>query len=133
MALQALALYSTLVFSPTGSSTVTVQAPSAQLVFDVNQDNKLLYQEKTLQDLEGTINLEAKGSMCASVQVQDNKISTLNLHTCLHLYNSFLDFFCQISLHYNIPPPTDMSSFSVKVQPECRKQKNRVTLTLTSL
>lgn len=93
MALQALALYSTLVFSPKGSSTVSVQAPSSQLVFEVNQDNKLLYQEKTLQDLKGTINLEAKGSMCASIQVQDHKRSTQNLHAHLYLlHNSLLDF-----------------------------------------
>lgn len=72
MALQALALYSTLVFSPKGSSTVTVQAPSGQLVFDINQNNKLLYQEELLRDLKGTISLEAKGSMCASIQVLDH-------------------------------------------------------------
>lgn len=78
MALQALALYSTLVFSPTGSGTVTVQAPSGELVFDLNQDNKLLYQEEMLRDLKGTINLEAKGSMCASIQVRDHKRSTQN-------------------------------------------------------
>uniref|UniRef100_H3BZU7 Alpha-2-macroglobulin-like n=1 Tax=Tetraodon nigroviridis TaxID=99883 RepID=H3BZU7_TETNG len=105
VALQALALYSTLVFSPAGSSTVTVQAPSGQLVFDVNQDNKLLYQEKTLQDLKGTISLEAAGSMCASIQ---------------------------ISLHYNIPTPTDTNIFSISVKPECSSEKNRVTLQLMS-
>lgn len=76
MALQALALYSTLVFSPTGSSRVAVQAPSGQLLFDINQDNKLLYQEETLQDLKGTITLEAEGSMCASIQVRDPQAST---------------------------------------------------------
>lgn len=92
MALQALALYSTLVFSPTGSSTVTVQSPSAQLLFDVNQDNKLLYQEEALQDLKGTINLEAKGSMCASIQVRDHKRSTQNVPARLYLpHSSLLD------------------------------------------
>uniref|UniRef100_A0AAQ6ILG4 Uncharacterized protein n=1 Tax=Anabas testudineus TaxID=64144 RepID=A0AAQ6ILG4_ANATE len=69
VALQALALYSTLVFSPQGSSTVTVQSPSGQLTFDVNQKNKLLYQEKTLQDTTGKYSLEVKGTACASVQV----------------------------------------------------------------
>lgn len=78
VALQALARYSALVFSPEGSSTVTVQAPSGQLAFDVNQNNKLLYQEERLQDLKGIITLEAKGSMCASIQVMDHKtIQTL--------------------------------------------------------
>uniref|UniRef100_A0A3Q0T065 Alpha-macroglobulin-like TED domain-containing protein n=1 Tax=Amphilophus citrinellus TaxID=61819 RepID=A0A3Q0T065_AMPCI len=71
VALQALALYSTLVFSPEGSSTVTVQTPSSQLTFDVNQDNKLLYQEKTMQDVSGKYSLEVKGTACASVQVSD--------------------------------------------------------------
>uniref|UniRef100_A0A3Q0S4W5 Alpha-2-macroglobulin domain-containing protein n=1 Tax=Amphilophus citrinellus TaxID=61819 RepID=A0A3Q0S4W5_AMPCI len=71
VALQALALYSTLVFSPEGSTTVTVQTPSSQLTFDVNQDNKLLYQEKTMQDVSGKYSLEVKGTACASVQVSD--------------------------------------------------------------
>uniref|UniRef100_A0A3Q1J0L5 Alpha-2-macroglobulin-like n=1 Tax=Anabas testudineus TaxID=64144 RepID=A0A3Q1J0L5_ANATE len=87
VALQALALYSTLVFSPQGSSTVTVQSPSGQLTFDVNQDNKLLYQEKTLQDTTGKYSLEVKGTACASVQ---------------------------ISLHYNIPTPPDVTTLSVE-------------------
>ncbi|CAI5657514.1 unnamed protein product [Oreochromis niloticus] len=91
VALQALALYSTLVFSPEGWSTVTVQAPSSQLTFDVNQGNKLLYQEKALQDVSGKYRLEVKGTACASVQ---------------------------ISVHYNIPTPTDVTTLSVKVQLE---------------
>uniref|UniRef100_A0A671UC62 Uncharacterized protein n=1 Tax=Sparus aurata TaxID=8175 RepID=A0A671UC62_SPAAU len=69
VALQALALYATLVFSPEGSSTVTVQSPSGQLMFDVNQDNKLLYQEVVLKDVTGKHSLEVKGTACASVQV----------------------------------------------------------------
>ncbi|CAI5657448.1 unnamed protein product [Oreochromis niloticus] len=70
VALQALALYSTLVFSPEGWSTVTVQAPSSQLTFDVNQSNKLLYQEEALQDVSGKYSLEVKGTACASVQLK---------------------------------------------------------------
>uniref|UniRef100_A0A8C9XK52 Alpha-2-macroglobulin-like n=1 Tax=Sander lucioperca TaxID=283035 RepID=A0A8C9XK52_SANLU len=69
VALQALALYSTLVFSLKGSSTVTVQSPSGQLMFDVNQNNKLLYQEKQLQDVTGKYSLEVKGTACAAIQV----------------------------------------------------------------
>uniref|UniRef100_A0A3Q1IXV1 A2ML1 protein n=1 Tax=Anabas testudineus TaxID=64144 RepID=A0A3Q1IXV1_ANATE len=72
VALQALALYSTLAFSPQSSSTVTVQSPSGQLTFDVNQDNKLLYQEKTLQDTTGKYSLEVKGTACASIQVSQH-------------------------------------------------------------
>ncbi|MEQ2179517.1 hypothetical protein GOODEAATRI_025790, partial [Goodea atripinnis] len=69
VALQALSLYSSLVFSPIGSSTVTLQSPSSQLVFNVNPDNKLLYQEKMLQDMTGKYSLEVKGTACASVQL----------------------------------------------------------------
>uniref|UniRef100_A0AAZ1XTJ7 Alpha-2-macroglobulin bait region domain-containing protein n=1 Tax=Oreochromis aureus TaxID=47969 RepID=A0AAZ1XTJ7_OREAU len=85
VALQALALYSTLVFSPEGWSTVTVQAPSSQLTFDVNQSNKLLYQEEALQDVSGKYSLEVKGTACASVQ---------------------------ISATYNIPTPADVTTLS---------------------
>lgn len=72
MALQALALYSTLVFSPEGSSTVTVQSDSSQLTFDVNPGNKLLYQEETMQGVSGKYSLEVKGTACVSVQVSDS-------------------------------------------------------------
>uniref|UniRef100_A0A671UD97 Alpha-2-macroglobulin bait region domain-containing protein n=1 Tax=Sparus aurata TaxID=8175 RepID=A0A671UD97_SPAAU len=105
VALQALALYATLVFSPEGSSTVTVQSPSGQLMFDVNQDNKLLYQEVVLKDVTGKHSLEVKGTACASVQ---------------------------ISLHYNIPTPTDVDTLSVEVKPEadCTRQRPKLTLKL---
>uniref|UniRef100_A0A3P9BYT9 Alpha-2-macroglobulin n=1 Tax=Maylandia zebra TaxID=106582 RepID=A0A3P9BYT9_9CICH len=89
VALQALALYSTLVFSAEGWSTVTVQAPSSQLTFDVNQGNKLLYQEEALQDVSGKYRLEVKG-------------------TCVS----------QISATYNIPTPADVTTLSVKVHLE---------------
>uniref|UniRef100_A0A3P9BRF3 Alpha-macroglobulin receptor-binding domain-containing protein n=1 Tax=Maylandia zebra TaxID=106582 RepID=A0A3P9BRF3_9CICH len=89
VALQALALYSTLVFSAEGWSTVTVQAPSSQLTFDVNQGNKLLYQEEALQDVSGKYSLEVKG-------------------TCVS----------QISATYNIPTPADVTTLSVRVHLE---------------
>uniref|UniRef100_A0AAQ5XDE7 Uncharacterized protein n=1 Tax=Amphiprion ocellaris TaxID=80972 RepID=A0AAQ5XDE7_AMPOC len=105
VALQALALYATLVFSPQGSSTVKVQSPSGQLTFNVNQDNRLLYQERILQDVTGKFSLEVQGTACASVQV---------------------------SLDYNIPTPTDVTSLSVAVKPEanCTSQSHRPKLTL---
>ncbi|XP_039678890.1 alpha-2-macroglobulin-like [Perca fluviatilis] len=108
VALQALALYSTLVFSPEGSSTVTVQSPSGQLMFDVNQNNKLLYQEKQLQDVTGKYSLEVKGTACAAVQ---------------------------ISLVYNIPTPADVTTLSVEVKPEadCTSKRPKLSLNLTSL
>lgn len=69
MALQALALFSTLVFSPDGSTKVSVTSPSASSTFLVNKDNKLLYQEKELADVAGKHILQASGSGCAAVQV----------------------------------------------------------------
>uniref|UniRef100_A0A8C2YY12 Alpha-2-macroglobulin-like n=1 Tax=Cyclopterus lumpus TaxID=8103 RepID=A0A8C2YY12_CYCLU len=69
VALQALALYSALVFSPGGSSAVTVQTPSGQLMFEVNQNNKLLYQETELHDTTGKFSLEVKGTTCAVMQL----------------------------------------------------------------
>uniref|UniRef100_A0A8D3CNB8 Si:ch211-212c13.8 n=1 Tax=Scophthalmus maximus TaxID=52904 RepID=A0A8D3CNB8_SCOMX len=89
VALQALALYSTLVFSPAGSSAVTVKSPSGTLNFEVNQSNKLLYQEETLQDVTGTYGVEVKGTTCASMQ---------------------------FSVQYNIPTPVDVTTFSVQVR-----------------
>ncbi|KAK9520429.1 hypothetical protein VZT92_020315 [Zoarces viviparus] len=104
VALQALALYSTLVFSPGGSSAVTVQSPSEQLTFDVNQNNKLLYQEKLLQDVTGRFILEVQGSACAVMQ---------------------------ISHHYNIPTPTAVTTLSVEVTPEATCPSKRLTLRMT--
>lgn len=69
VALQALALFATLVFSLEGSSTVTVQSPTVQIIFDVNRSNKLLYQEEVLKSVTGYYSVEVKGSACASVQV----------------------------------------------------------------
>ncbi|XP_069577560.1 alpha-2-macroglobulin-like [Brachyistius frenatus] len=110
VALQALSLYSTLVFSPTGSSTVKVQSPSGQLTFEVNQDNKLLYQETMLPAVTGKYGLEVTGTMCASVQ---------------------------ISFHYNIPTPADVTTLSVEVDPvvNCSftSERPRLTLNLRSL
>ncbi|KAK5905108.1 hypothetical protein CesoFtcFv8_006606 [Champsocephalus esox] len=107
VALQALALYSALVFSPGGSSTVTVQSPSDTLTFDVNQNNKLLYQEKLLQDVTGKFSLEVKGTACAAMQ---------------------------ISQHYNIPTPTDATTLSVNVRTEfdCAIKNTKLTLILQS-
>lgn len=86
MALQALALYSTVVFSPEGSSTVTVQSPNGQLTFDVNQNNRLLYQEEALQDMTGKHSLAVEGTACAAVQV------------------SHCGSYCFSSVHMHLPP-----------------------------
>ncbi|XP_077398268.1 alpha-2-macroglobulin-like [Festucalex cinctus] len=104
-ALQAMSRYSALVFSPGGSSTVIASAPSDQLTFEVNQKNKLLYQEEVLKDTTGTYSVEVKGSACASVQM---------------------------TLFYNIPTPTEVSTLSVTVQTEanCTNPSGRPKLNL---
>uniref|UniRef100_A0AAZ3S9J4 Alpha-2-macroglobulin-like n=1 Tax=Oncorhynchus tshawytscha TaxID=74940 RepID=A0AAZ3S9J4_ONCTS len=110
VALQALALYSTRVFSRGGASTVTLRSPSGdRCLFHVNQNNKLLYQERALQDTEGKYSVEVQGSACASVQVV---------------------------LRYNVPTPTRSTTLSIQVTPEvdCNRKslRPRVTLKLQS-
>uniref|UniRef100_A0A3Q3RYF0 Alpha-2-macroglobulin-like n=1 Tax=Mastacembelus armatus TaxID=205130 RepID=A0A3Q3RYF0_9TELE len=100
VALQALALYATLVFSAEGSSTVTVWSPSGQLTFYVSKTNKLVYQEKMLPDVTGKCKLEVKGTTCVSVQ---------------------------ISFHYNIPTPTDVTTLSVAVTELSELSQSNVT------
>ncbi|KAK7882072.1 hypothetical protein WMY93_028246 [Mugilogobius chulae] len=88
VALQALALYSTLVYSRDGSSSVLVQnlnrPTEGSLSFTVEPDNKLLYQERALESAVGQFSLEVNGDACVSAQ---------------------------ISLHYNIPPPSEARYF----------------------
>ena len=74
MALQALARYSTLVFTQEGSSTVMVKSSEDAEVFHVDQSNRLLYQERTLQDVMGKYSLEVNGTACVSVQVSSLSI-----------------------------------------------------------
>uniref|UniRef100_A0A8C0YDK5 Alpha-2-macroglobulin-like n=1 Tax=Cyprinus carpio carpio TaxID=630221 RepID=A0A8C0YDK5_CYPCA len=95
VALQALSLYATKVFSSDGSSTVTVQSAADTHRFDVNQDNKLLYQEKQLQNVPAKYSIEVKGSTCVSVQV---------------------------SQFYNIPTPTEAKTLSIdaKIEGDCK-------------
>lgn len=81
MALQALALYSALVFSPDGSTKVMVTSPSDSFAFLVDKDNKLLYQEKELSEVEGKHALQASGSGCAVAQVGGYSDSSFNLNT----------------------------------------------------
>ncbi|CAM4552778.1 unnamed protein product [Leuciscus chuanchicus] len=96
VALQALSLYATKVFSSDGSSTVTVQSAGDTHHFDVNQDNKLLYQEKQLETVPAKYSIEVKGSTCVSVQ---------------------------IAQFYNIPTPTEAKTLSIdaKIEGDCKK------------
>ncbi|XP_016394934.1 alpha-2-macroglobulin-like [Sinocyclocheilus rhinocerous] len=106
VALQALSLYATKVFSSDGSSTVTVQSAADTHHFDVNQDNKLLYQEKQLQNVPAKYSIEAKGSACASVQVAQ---------------------------FYNIPTPTEAKTLSIdaKFEGDCKTLEQNFILNFT--
>ncbi|XP_016308319.1 pregnancy zone protein-like, partial [Sinocyclocheilus anshuiensis] len=99
-------LYATKVFSSDGSSTVTVQSAGDTHHFDVNQDNKLLYQEKQLQNVPAKYSIEAKGSACVSVQVAQ---------------------------FYNIPTPTEAKTLSIdaKFEGDCKTLEQNFILNFT--
>ncbi|XP_067308332.1 pregnancy zone protein-like [Pseudorasbora parva] len=72
VALHALSVYAAQVFSLDGSSTVTIQSSVIRgdsYSFTVNQENRLLYQEKPLKNVAGKYSVKASGSTCVSVQV----------------------------------------------------------------
>ncbi|KAK7171734.1 hypothetical protein R3I93_004127 [Phoxinus phoxinus] len=106
VALQALSLYATKVFSSDGSSTVTVQSAGDTHHFDVNQDNKLLYQEKQLQTVPANYSIEVKGSTCVSVQMAQ---------------------------FYNIPTPTEAKTLSIdaKIEGVCKPLGQNFILNFT--
>uniref|UniRef100_A0A9J8CVP7 Alpha-2-macroglobulin-like n=1 Tax=Cyprinus carpio carpio TaxID=630221 RepID=A0A9J8CVP7_CYPCA len=109
VALHALSLLAAEVFSLEGSSTVTVQSSMAGEVynFDVNRDNRLLYQEKPLKNVPGKYSVGVKGSTCVSVQA---------------------------ACFYNIPPPIKVSrtlSVEVKVARDCKVRGADLMLTIT--
>ncbi|XP_051569348.1 alpha-2-macroglobulin-like protein 1 [Myxocyprinus asiaticus] len=109
VALQALSLYAAAVFSSEGSSTVIVQSSAGGEVynFDVNRDNRLLYQEKPLKNVPGKYSVKVTGSACVSVQV---------------------------AMFYNIPPPvqtTKTLSVETKVKGECRPLGDKLLLSFT--
>ncbi|TRY89595.1 hypothetical protein DNTS_018392, partial [Danionella cerebrum] len=107
VALQALSLYATKVFSADGSSTVSVRSAGDAHHFDVTQENKLLYQEKPLASVPGKYSIEVKGSACVSVQVAQ---------------------------FYNIPTPTEAKTLSInaKTEEDCKKTSGRnLLLSLT--
>uniref|UniRef100_A0A8C1P165 Alpha-macroglobulin receptor-binding domain-containing protein n=1 Tax=Cyprinus carpio TaxID=7962 RepID=A0A8C1P165_CYPCA len=93
-------------FSSDGSSTVTVQSAADTHRFDVNQDNKLLYQEKQLQKVPAKYSIEVKGSTCVSVQV------------------------CSF---FNIPMPTEAKTLSIdaKIEGDCKTLGQNLILSFT--
>ncbi|XP_052418460.1 alpha-2-macroglobulin-like protein 1 [Carassius gibelio] len=106
VALQALAKYSAATYNPEGSVSVTVTSPSGQRnQFTVNQDNRLLYQERQLQETTGTYKLRAEGKGCV---------------------------FVQFALHYNIPPPPDSLAFKIKADTGACSNTQNPAFTLTT-
>ncbi|RXN08345.1 alpha-2-macroglobulin-like isoform X2 [Labeo rohita] len=110
VALHALSLYATRVFSLTGSSNITVQsllAGGEVYDFSVTRNNRLLYQEKPLKNVPGKYSVKVKGSCCVSVQV-----------VCF----------------YNIPTPIKVArtlSVEVKVTGDCRRLGANLMLNFT--
>ncbi|XP_016386639.1 alpha-2-macroglobulin-like isoform X2 [Sinocyclocheilus rhinocerous] len=110
VALQALSVYATQVFSLAGSSTVTVQSSMVGgdfYSFDVNQNNRLLYREKLLNNFPGEYSVRATGSTCVSVQV---------------------------ACFYNIPTPIKVArtlSIEVKVTGDCEPLGANLMLNFT--
>uniref|UniRef100_A0A672NQ86 Alpha-2-macroglobulin-like protein 1 n=1 Tax=Sinocyclocheilus grahami TaxID=75366 RepID=A0A672NQ86_SINGR len=104
------AVYLLDVFSLEGSNTVTVQSSSVAgelYNFNVNRDNRLLYQEKPLKNVPGRYSVRAKGSTCVSVQV---------------------------ACFYNIPTPIKASrtlSVEVKVARDCKVRGADLMLNVT--
>ncbi|XP_053536533.1 alpha-2-macroglobulin-like protein 1 [Ictalurus punctatus] len=89
VALQALAKYSIITYSPAGAVNVTITSPSGVInTFNINQSNRLLYQESQLQEVPGDYNITAQGKGCVYVQ---------------------------FTLCYNVPPPPDQSAFTISV------------------
>ncbi|TRY85173.1 hypothetical protein DNTS_006359 [Danionella cerebrum] len=109
VALHALALYASKVFGLVGSSTVTVQSSTGgeAYSFIVNNDNRLLYQEKALTKVPGKFSVSVKGSACVSVQV---------------------------ACFYNVPTPLMVPktlSVQVKVTGDCKAQVLNLMLNFT--
>ncbi len=101
MALQALSMYATQVFSLVGSSTVTVQSSVAGgdvHNFDVTRDNRLLYQEKPLKTIPGKYSVKATGSTCVSVQVC---IFTLSVSVSV-VHGLILCFLCSAYYRWHV-------------------------------
>uniref|UniRef100_A0A3B3H320 Alpha-macroglobulin receptor-binding domain-containing protein n=1 Tax=Oryzias latipes TaxID=8090 RepID=A0A3B3H320_ORYLA len=98
VALQALAKYATATFSPEGSTTVTVTSVGGlNKRFTVNKNNRLLYQEEKLTEIPGEYTIKAEGQSCV---------------------------LAQISLFYNIPPPSDFSAFEISTNTRVYKKNN---------
>ena len=85
VALQALAKYSAATYSPASTVAVTVTAPSGQKTsFTINQSNRLLVQESSLQAVPADYKVRAEGQGCVLVQVsQSSFLYSVKLVLCI--------------------------------------------------
>ncbi|XP_061683472.1 alpha-2-macroglobulin-like protein 1 isoform X2 [Syngnathoides biaculeatus] len=104
VALQALAKYGAATYSVGGRTTVTVTSLGGlNKQFIVDQRNRLLYQEEKLRDVPGEYTIRAEGQSCV---------------------------LAQISMHYNVPPPPDFSTFNISTNTisKCNSSKSQIIL-----
>lgn len=70
VALQALAKYGTVAYSPEGRTAVTVTSLGGlNKEFTVDGSNRLLYQEERLSEVPGEYTIRAEGQSCVLAQV----------------------------------------------------------------
>lgn len=75
MALQALAKYGAATYSEDGNTVVTVTSLGGLYKeFQVNQRNRLLYQEEDLSEVPGEYTVRAEGESCVLAQVGPQNI-----------------------------------------------------------
>lgn len=104
VALQALARYATATYSEEGRTTVKVTSLGGlSKEFNVEQTNRLLYQEERLSEVPGEYTVRAEGQGCV---------------------------LAQISMHYNIPPPPDFSAFNISAHTMSKCNVSRPQLIL---
>ncbi|KAM9318181.1 alpha-2-macroglobulin [Pholidichthys leucotaenia] len=102
--LQALAKYGAATYSRGGNTTVTVTSLGGlNKEFTVNQENRLLLQEEKLSEVPGEYTIKAEGQSCV---------------------------LAQISMRYNIPPPTNFSAFSISANTMSKCNISRPQLVL---
>ena len=75
VALQALAMFASATYSPEGDIAVTVHTSELVAQFEVNERNRLLYQEKELFDIPANHTIRAEGEGCVLAQVTDKLIA----------------------------------------------------------
>ncbi|XP_039617987.1 alpha-2-macroglobulin-like protein 1 isoform X2 [Polypterus senegalus] len=109
VALQALSSYAAHIYSKDSTASGSVSVISAQetpIKFHLDQNNRLLYQEERLEKVPGEYIVEVEGHICA---------------------------FVQFALQYNVPPPTDFSTFNISAMvdiPETNLAKSILQVTI---